>query len=78
MLIDRFNTVLIELKAKGGETQEYDTYIKAVSGIKVDVTDASATWTTISGWLLSEEGGFRWALNFIQFIIIIIVFYFAN
>ena len=26
-LIDRFNVVLNELKAKGGETEEYDTYI---------------------------------------------------
>lgn len=74
-LIDRFNVVLAELKAKGGKTEEYDTYIKAVSGIKVDVTDASATWTTITGWLTSAEGGFRWAVNFIQFVIIIIVFY---
>ena len=74
-LIDRFNVVLEELKAKGGETKEYDDYIKAVSGIKVDVTDASATWTTITGWLLSPEGGFRWAVNIIQFVIIVIVFY---
>jgi len=74
-LIDRFNVVLAELKAKGGETEEYDTYIKAVSGIKVDVTDASATWTTITGWLMSPEGGFRWAVNIIQFIVIIVVFY---
>ncbi len=74
-LIDRFNVVLTELNAKGGETGEYDTYIKAISGIKVDVTDASATWTTITGWLLSAEGGFRWALNIIQFIVIVVVFY---
>lgn len=74
-LIDRLNIVLSALKAKGGETKEYDTYIKAVSGIKVDVTDASATWTTISGWLLSAEGGFRWAVNIIQFFVIIIAFY---
>ena len=74
-LIDRFNVVLASLARKGGETQEYDTYIKAVSGIKVDVTDASATWTTITGWLMSPEGGFRWALNIIQFTVLIIVFY---
>jgi small conductance mechanosensitive channel len=74
-LIDRFNVVLAELSAKGGETEEYDTYIKAVSGIKVDVTDASATWTTITGWLMSPEGGFRWAVNIIQFVLIVIVFY---
>jgi len=74
-LIDRFNIVLAELSAKGGNTEEYDSYIKAVSGIKVDVTDASATWTTISGWLMSPEGGFRWAGNIIQFIVIVVVFY---
>jgi len=74
-LIDRFNIVLAELDSKGGETKEYDTYIKAVSGIKVDVTDASATWTTITGWLMSAEGGFRWAVNVIKFIVIVIVFY---
>ena len=74
-LIDRFNVVLTELDAKGGDSTEYKTYIKAVSGIKVDVTDASATWTTITGWLMSAEGGFRWAVNVIQFIVIMIVFY---
>lgn len=78
LLIDRFKVVLAELAAKGGETAEYDTYIKAVSGLKVDVTDASATWTTITGWLMSAEGGFRWALNIIEFIVIIIVFYFLS
>ena len=74
-LIDRFNVVLDELDAKGGETEEYDTYIKAVSGITVDVTDASATWTTITGWLMSSEGGIRWAVNLIKFTVIVIVFY---
>jgi small conductance mechanosensitive channel len=74
-LIDRFNTVLAELDSKGGETEEYDTYIKAVSGIKVDVTDASATWTTITGWMMSAEGGFRWVVNLVKFMVIVIVFY---
>jgi len=74
-LIDQLNVVLAELAAKGGETAEYDAYIKAVSGIKVDVTDASATWTTITGWLMSPEGGFRWAVNIVQFVVIVIVFY---
>ncbi len=74
-LTDRFNIVLAELTAKGGSNEEYDSYIRAVSGIKVDVTDAGATWTTITGWLMSPEGGFRWAVNIIQFIVIVIVFY---
>jgi small conductance mechanosensitive channel len=77
-LIDRFNVVLAELGAKGGETQEYDDYIKAVSGIKVDVTDASATWTTLTGWLVSAEGGLRWAVNIIQFVVIVLIFYLVS
>ena len=75
MLVDRFNVVLAALAAKGGETNEYDAYITAISGLKVDVTDVSATWTTISGWLMSTEGGIRWALNLIKFIVIVVVFY---
>ena len=74
-LIDRFEVVLAELVAKGGDRSQYDTYIKAVSGIKVDVTDASATWTTIRGWLQSPEGGIRWAVNVLQFLFTLLVFY---
>ena len=77
-VIDLFEVVLAELELKGGEIKEYNSYIKAVSGIKVDVTDASATWTTITGWLLSPEGGIRWAINLGKFIVILVVSYFLS
>lgn len=72
-LIDRFQIVLDEFESKGGDPAEYVAYIKAVSGIKVDVTDASAAWTTFTGWLTSPEGGIRWAVNIIKFLIILLV-----
>jgi len=75
ILIDQLTAVLSELSLKGGDTKEFDNYIKAVSGIKVDVTDASAAWTTITGWLISSEGGMRWALNFLKFLLTLITFY---
>jgi small conductance mechanosensitive channel len=74
-LIDRLEVVLAELAAKGGDRAPYDDYIGAVSGINVDITDASATWTTVTGWLESPEGGIRWALNILQFIFTLFVFY---
>lgn len=77
-LIDRVNAVLAEFTLKGGDPAEYEQYVKAVSGIKVDVSDASATWATITGWLSSEEGGLRWAVNLIKFVIIVIAFYFLS
>jgi small conductance mechanosensitive channel len=65
--------VIEELKSKGGEIQDYESYITAISGVQVDVSDASATWTVITGWLTSAEGGIRWAKNIIFFLIIILI-----
>jgi small conductance mechanosensitive channel len=62
---------------KGGpaeEIEEYRQYITAVSGIKVDVSDVDAVWTTLTGWLMSEEGGLRWARNIVLFIVTVLVF----
>ena len=75
LLVDRFNVVLNEFADKGGKADEYTTYIKAISNIKLDVSDTSATWIAVSGWLTSAEGGLRWAANIIQFIVTMLVFY---
>lgn len=66
-LTDRLKVVIEELESKGGEIKDYESYIKAIAGVEVDVSDASATWTLISGWLTSTEGGIRWAKNILFF-----------
>jgi len=73
-LMDRVKAVIEGLGTKGGEVETYDKYLAAVSGIKVDVTDAGGTWTVVTGWLTSKEGGLRWARNIIFFIVTIVVF----
>lgn len=72
-LTDRLKVVIEELKTKGGKVEEYDSYINAISGVEVDVSDASATWTVIRGWLTSPEGGIRWAKNIFLFLLIILI-----
>ncbi|MGD8256400.1 MAG: mechanosensitive ion channel family protein, partial [Desulfobacterales bacterium] len=72
-LTDRLKVVIEELKSKGGETKDYESYITAISGVEVNVSDASATWTVISGWLTSTEGGIRWAKNIFFFLVIILI-----
>jgi small conductance mechanosensitive channel len=74
-LIDRTQVVLEELENKGGEVTDYELYITAVSGITVDVTDASVAWTTIVGWLRSPEGGMRWGWNLLKFVLTLLAFY---
>ena len=77
-LIDDTNAVITAWEVKGGDVTEARQYISAVSGIQVDITDAEATWKTLSGWTMSEEGGLRWAKNISVFIITIIVFIFLS
>ncbi len=72
-LADRLKAVINEFQSKGGTTEDYEAYIKAISGVEVDVKDAGATWTVITGWLMSKEGGLRWAKNIAFFLVIILV-----
>ena len=72
-LTDRLKVVIKELKLKGGEIKDYESYVNAISGVEVNVSDASATWTVITGWLTSAEGGIRWAKNILFFLVIILI-----
>jgi small conductance mechanosensitive channel len=58
-LTDRLKLVLDKFEAKGGDGKPYRMYIASIGGIKIDVTDRTATLARISGWLSSEEGGLR-------------------
>jgi small conductance mechanosensitive channel len=72
-LSDRFKVVIEEFKSKGGKVEDYESYVAAISGVKVDISDAGATWTVITGWLTSTTGGLRWAKNISLFFIILLV-----
>jgi small conductance mechanosensitive channel len=77
-LVDRFNVVLDALQGKGGEVKEYRQYVTAVSGVKVDISDMEAVWATVSGWLMSGEGGLRWLKNISVFVVTVLVFIFLS
>ena len=72
IVADRFGAVLDELEVKGGEVESYQLYLSSVTGINVDVTDTSAVWTAVQGWLLSSEGGLRMGKNLILFLVTLI------
>jgi small conductance mechanosensitive channel len=52
-LTDRLKLVLDKLEAKGGDGKPYRLYIASIGGIKIDVSDRTATLARISGWLTS-------------------------
>ncbi len=71
-LTDRLKLVLDKLEAKGGDGKPYRLYIASIGGIKIDVTDRTATLARISGWLTSDEGGLRLARDVGTFLAYII------
>jgi len=73
-LMDRVQAVVDEFRKKGGEVDVYEKYLKTVSGVKVDVSDAGGSWTLLTGWLTSPEGGLRWAKNILMFILTLLAF----
>ena len=80
-LVDRFEFVLDALVPKGGEVDDYKTYIKAVSDIDItdiainDIEDVSVLKDRFVAWLKSSEGGLRWLKNIVYFIIILVASY---
>ena len=73
-LIDRLNAVLKSLQTKGGDIETYEKYVTAVSGIDVNTKDVGGMLIQAKNWLLSPEGGIRWAINIGLFVGVLIVF----
>jgi small conductance mechanosensitive channel len=71
-LTDRLKLVLDKFEAKGGDGKPYRLYIASIGGIKIDVSDRTATLARISGWLSSDEGGLRLARDIGTFLAYII------
>ena len=74
-LLERFGKVLDNYEAKGGDATEFRKYATAVSGIKVEITDVSATWAAVRGWLTSKEGGIKLGLQILKFAAILLAFW---
>lgn len=78
VLLDQFLVVVDAYETKGGDAGDFRKYAAAQGGITVDATDAVAVWTTLSGWVTSKEGGQKWFLHVVQFLSIMLVFWFLS
>ena len=86
-MVARLDTVLENINEKIGTDEAgkeldkvlpYRRYIDTVSGISLEVTDAKSAWTTVSGWIMSDEGGIYWLINILKFLAIIFVAMFIS
>ncbi len=86
-MVARLDTVLENINEKIGTDAEgkelekvlpYRRYIDTVSGISLEVTDAQSAWTTVSAWVMSDEGGIYWLINIAKFLAIIFMAMFIS
>jgi small conductance mechanosensitive channel len=73
--LERFGIVLSAYEEKGGDSAEYQTYAKAVSGLNLDMNDAGGSFAVLRGWLSSKEGGIKWGIGILKFAAIMVVFW---
>ena len=73
-LIERFNIVLDELEAKGGDAGSYRQYVEAISAIDIGINleDTEGIGVRLISWLKSEAGGLKLAINAAKFLAIVI------
>ena len=74
-LNDRLAIVLDSLEEKGGDVAEYRKYSSAMSRVEIETNDLEAVWSGIIGWLISQEGGQRWAWNLGKFVLVLVCAY---
>ena len=86
-MVARLDTVLENINEKIGTDADgkelekvlpYRRYIDTVSGISLEVTDAHSAWTTVSGWVMSDEGGLYWLINILKFLAILLLSWFVS
>ncbi|MEZ6038191.1 MAG: mechanosensitive ion channel family protein [Planctomycetota bacterium] len=73
-LVTRINTVLLALRARGGETEAYDKYVAASTGVTIDATDVTGTLQLVRDWVMSKEGGIKLGLNVLKFLATLLAF----
>jgi small conductance mechanosensitive channel len=86
-MVARLDTVLDNINDKIGTDETgkelekvlpYRRYIDTVGGISLEVTDAHSAWKTVTGWIMSDEGGIYWLINIAKFLAILFIAMFIS
>ena len=65
--------VIKAARAKGVDVKEYEAYTSALSGLDLG-GDPNAIATRALNWVKSPEGGIRWGLNLLKFVLVLLAF----
>lgn len=74
-IIQRTEIALEAYGLKGGDTKSATQYVAAVKGIKTNINDIGSRVNTFNSWISSQDGGIKVAIQALQFIGVIILFW---
>lgn len=70
-LAERFETVIKALKERGGDATKYEKYLAAS-------TATGLSLTFVMDWIMSPEGGVKFGLNLLKFLLTLLAFKFIS
>jgi hypothetical protein len=77
-LVERSRIILAAQKAKGGDVQNAEQFINAVSAIG-ETTDATSRWAALiavaTNWIERDDGGKFWAKRLLLAVVILLIFW---
>ena len=77
-LLERFQLVIDQLAAKGGNVDSYNKYVAAISGLNINVSDSQALRIAVTNWITSKDGGLLWLINMLIFISCVAIAWFIS
>ncbi|MEO1130501.1 MAG: mechanosensitive ion channel family protein [Planctomycetota bacterium] len=73
-LVARTNVAIAKFADKGGDVEEFELYVAAVSGgAEVQTDDVGAIAEAARDWVTSPDGGIKVGMNIVKFIVMVIV-----
>jgi small conductance mechanosensitive channel len=71
--IDRYEIILGSWDAKGGDVKSHRLWLAEAANVELP-RDASALWTMTTQWVKDPDGGIKWGINIVLFILTLIAF----
>ena len=74
-IVERARVAMQLLQKRGGDVREYQDYVAAATGRKLNLTDPAVLMAQLKAWLRSPSGGIKIGINLIKFVAVVIVFW---
>jgi small conductance mechanosensitive channel len=78
LVVTRVETAILELKRRGGDTAEYESYVANVTGSKLNLNDPRLLADQAMTWVRSPSGGIAIAVKAATFIGVLIAFWIVS